>query len=153
MFWWSQMILEHSNKKHKGWLAIAKLKTTFIFHFSILTLSNAFLSINDRENKSGCGFSFAMASKLFIKKFKGPGPCKVTTCSVPSLIFIKLSHLWFNVIHLPSTWGMKRIIFNCTSYISNTERHYCAQIGQLFPLWKFLVALVHVHRSLSEPDK
>ena len=31
-------------------------------HFSILTLSNAFLSINNREMESESGFSFAMAS-------------------------------------------------------------------------------------------
>ena len=38
-------------------------KTTFTFHISILTLSNAFFSINKREMKSESGYSFAMASK------------------------------------------------------------------------------------------
>ena len=44
-----------------------KAETTFTFHFFILTLSSAFLSINNREMKSESGFSFAMASKPFIK--------------------------------------------------------------------------------------
>ena len=35
-------------------------KNTFTFHFSILTLSNTFVSINDREMKSESGFSLAM---------------------------------------------------------------------------------------------
>ena len=38
---------------------------TFTFHFSILTLSNAFLSIDNRELKSESGFSCAMASQPF----------------------------------------------------------------------------------------
>ena len=38
-------------------------KTTFTFQFSILTLSNAFLSINNREMKSESGFILAMASR------------------------------------------------------------------------------------------
>ena len=42
-----------------------KAETTFTFHFPILTLSSAFLSINNREMKSESGFSFAMASKPF----------------------------------------------------------------------------------------
>ena len=40
-------------------------KTTFTFQFSILTLSNAFLSINNREMKSESGFILAMASQPF----------------------------------------------------------------------------------------
>ena len=51
--------------KMKGLASYCKAETTFTFHFSCLTLSSAFLSINDREMKSESGFSFAMASKPF----------------------------------------------------------------------------------------
>ena len=44
----------------KGWLAIAKLKPFSLF---ISLLSNAFLSINNREMKSESGFSLAMDSQ------------------------------------------------------------------------------------------
>ena len=47
----------------KGLASYCKAETTFTFHFPILTLSSAFLSINNREMKSESGFSFAMASK------------------------------------------------------------------------------------------
>ena len=49
----------------KGLASYCKAETTFTFHFPILTLSSAFLSINNREMKSESGFSFAMASKPF----------------------------------------------------------------------------------------
>ena len=42
-------------------------ETTFTFHFSILTLSNAFLGIHNREMKKENGFSLAMASQPFQK--------------------------------------------------------------------------------------
>ena len=49
---------------YKGWLGIAELKPLSLY----LTLSNAFLSINNREiGESGSGFSLAMqwvASRL-----------------------------------------------------------------------------------------
>ena len=41
---------------YKGWLGIAELKPLSLY----LTLSNAFLSMNNREIKSGSGFSLAM---------------------------------------------------------------------------------------------
>ena len=49
----------------EGLASYCKAETTFTFHFPILTLSSAFLSINNREMKSESGFSFAMASKPF----------------------------------------------------------------------------------------
>ena len=49
----------------KGLASYCLAKTTFTFHSSILTLSNAFLSINNREGKSDSGFSLAMASQPF----------------------------------------------------------------------------------------
>ena len=49
----------------KGLASYCKAETTFTFHSSILTLSSAFLSINNREIKSESGFSFAMASQPF----------------------------------------------------------------------------------------
>ena len=49
----------------KGLASYRKAETTFTFHFSFLTLSNAFLSINNREMKIESGFSFAMASQPF----------------------------------------------------------------------------------------
>ena len=52
----------------KGLASYCKAETTFTFHFPILTLSSAFLSINNREMKSESGFSFAMASQPFWEK-------------------------------------------------------------------------------------
>ena len=49
----------------KGLASHCKAKTTFTFYFSILTLSNAFLGIDNREMKSDSGFSFAIASQPF----------------------------------------------------------------------------------------
>ena len=49
----------------QGLASYCKAETTFTFHFPILTLSSAFLSINNREMKSESGFSFAMASQPF----------------------------------------------------------------------------------------
>ena len=51
----------------KGPASYCKAETTFTFHSSILTLSAAFLSINNREMKSESGFSLAMASQPFEK--------------------------------------------------------------------------------------
>ena len=47
----------------KGLASYCKAETTFTFYFSILTLSNAFLGIDNREMKSENGFSFAIASQ------------------------------------------------------------------------------------------
>ena len=47
---------------YKGWLGIAELKPLSLY----LTLSNAFLSINNREMKSESGFSLAMGSQPFV---------------------------------------------------------------------------------------
>ena len=47
----------------KGLASYCKAETTFTFYFTILPLSRAFLSINNREMKSESGFSFAMASQ------------------------------------------------------------------------------------------
>ena len=57
--------MKHKSALHfwKGLDSYCKAKTTFTFHFSILTLPNTFLSNNNREMKSESGFSFAMASK------------------------------------------------------------------------------------------
>ena len=49
----------------KGLATYRKAKITFTFHFSMLTLSHAFLGINKREMKNESGFSLAMASQLF----------------------------------------------------------------------------------------
>ena len=49
----------------KGLASYCKAETTFTFYFSILTLSNAFLGIDNREMKSESGFSFAIASQPF----------------------------------------------------------------------------------------
>ena len=49
----------------KGLASYCKAETTFTFHFSILTLSNAFLGIDNREMKNESGFSFAIASQPF----------------------------------------------------------------------------------------
>ena len=50
----------------KGLASYCQAKTTLTFHFYILTLSNAFLSIKDREMKSESGFSLVMASQPFV---------------------------------------------------------------------------------------
>ena len=49
----------------QGLASYCKAETTFTFYFSILTLSSAFLSIDNIEMKSESGFSFAMASQPF----------------------------------------------------------------------------------------
>ena len=49
----------------QGLAGYCKAETTFTFYFSILTLSSAFLSIDNIEMKSESGFSFAMASQPF----------------------------------------------------------------------------------------
>ena len=54
----------------KGLASYCKAETTFTFHFSMLTLQNAFLSIDNREIKSDSGFSFAMASQPFEEALK-----------------------------------------------------------------------------------
>ena len=57
----------------KGLASYCKAETTFTFHFSILTLSNASLGINYREIKSESGVSFAIASQPFeciLKRWK-----------------------------------------------------------------------------------
>ena len=55
--------VEDSAKDLQGLASYHKAETTFTFHFSFLTLSNAFFSINNREVKSESGFSIAMASQ------------------------------------------------------------------------------------------
>ena len=55
----------YENAKTKGLASYCKAETTFTFYFTILPLSRAFLSINNREMKSESGFSFAMASQPF----------------------------------------------------------------------------------------
>ena len=47
----------------QGLASYCKAETTFTFHFSILTLTNAFLGIGNREMKSKNGFSFAISSQ------------------------------------------------------------------------------------------
>ena len=51
--------------KIEGLASYCKAETTFTVYFTILQLSRAFLSINNREMKSESGFSFAMASQPF----------------------------------------------------------------------------------------
>ena len=51
--------------KWKGLASYCKAETTFTFYFTILPLSRAFLSIDNREMKSESGFSFVMASQPF----------------------------------------------------------------------------------------
>ena len=59
LFWGLRIIFASS----KGLASYCKADTTFTFHFSILTLSNASLGINNREIKSESGISFAIASQ------------------------------------------------------------------------------------------
>ena len=54
---------ENTSLHSKGLVSYCKAETTFTFHFSILTLSNASLGINNREIKSESGISFAIASQ------------------------------------------------------------------------------------------
>ena len=49
----------------KGLASYCKAETTFTFYLSILTLSNSFVGIDNREMKSESGFSFAIASQPF----------------------------------------------------------------------------------------
>ena len=54
-----------SQSQRAGGLLLTE--TTFTFYISILTLSKAFLSINNREMKSESGFRLAMASQPFTR--------------------------------------------------------------------------------------
>ena len=56
---------EEKERLAKGLASYCKAETTFTFYLSILTLSNAFLGIDNREMKSESGFSFAIASQPF----------------------------------------------------------------------------------------
>ena len=58
-----KIILHIQYQNLKGLASYCKAETTFTFYFSILTLSNAFLGIDNREMKSESGFSFALASQ------------------------------------------------------------------------------------------
>ena len=62
----------------KGLASYCKAETTFTFYFSILTLSNALLGINNREIKSESGISFAIANQPFSKPFRFQGQRGVT---------------------------------------------------------------------------
>ena len=53
----------------KGLASYCKAETTFTFHFSILTLSNAFLGIDNGEMESESGFSFAIDSQPFCLQY------------------------------------------------------------------------------------
>ena len=55
----------HTLPPLQGLASYCKAETTFTFYFSISTLSNAFLGIDNREMKSESGFSFAIASQPF----------------------------------------------------------------------------------------
>ena len=59
----------HHHHYPQGLASYSKAGTTFTFHFSILTLSNASLGINNRDIKSESGISFAIASQPFIRHF------------------------------------------------------------------------------------
>ena len=54
---------DQQTKTFKGLASNRLAETTFTFHFSILTLSNTFLSVNNKEMKSESGFSLAMTSQ------------------------------------------------------------------------------------------
>ena len=60
-----RLIMVNICKSMKGLASYCRAETAFTFYFSILTLSSAFLSINNIEMKSESGFSFAMASQPF----------------------------------------------------------------------------------------
>ena len=94
----------------KGLASYRKAETTFTFHFSFLTLSNAFLSINNREMKSESGFSFAMASKPFhftTHRHHHPSNLHPTSSLKNFLSFMKGSssptRLTYNCAYLRST--------------------------------------------------
>ena len=58
-------LLETLKNKSKGLASYCKAETTFTFHLSNLTLSNASLGINNREIKNESGISFPIASQPF----------------------------------------------------------------------------------------
>ena len=96
--------------KSKGLASYSKAETTFTFHFPILTLSSAFLSINNREMKSESGFSFAMASKPFhftTHRHHHPSNLHPTSSLKNFLSFMKGSsnptRLTYNCAYLRST--------------------------------------------------
>ena len=79
----------------KGLASYFKAETTFTFHFSILTLSNAFLSINNREMKSESGFSLAFvyiggctATEVFLLFIAAPGTLQAILSSLQCFFLI-----------------------------------------------------------------
>ena len=63
VFWVTNISIPPHRSAAKGLASYCKAETTFTFHFSILTLSNASLGINNREIKSESGISFVIASQ------------------------------------------------------------------------------------------
>ena len=70
-----------NTRESKGLASYCKAETTFTFHFSILTLSNAFLGIDNREMKSESGFSFAIASQPLAELYCY-ALCYISLCKV-----------------------------------------------------------------------
>ena len=77
----------------KGLASYCKAETTFTFHFSILTLSNAFLGIDNREMKSESGFSFAIASQPLVYMDFYCGAKGHSFCRFYKLVTSHYSHL------------------------------------------------------------
>ena len=84
----------HHNSK--GLASYCKAETTFTFYFPILTLSNAFLGIDNREMKSESGFSFAVASQ----------PLESSYTNQPKLIFQDI-FIYLLVEYFFSFWSWK----------------------------------------------
>ena len=112
--WWGTNVkkTQQVRVRSKRLASYCKADTTFTFHFPILTLSSAILSINNREIKSESGFSFAMASKPFWARFKLLHGVKCFALCVKQFFLFQLENTWLNFLSWQisgTQWGFNHI--------------------------------------------
>ena len=116
-------LLCHPNAQEvclKGLASYCKAETTFTFYFSILTMSNAFLGIDNREMKSESGFSFAIASQPLCTAHWHQN--KHFCSSLLWICQLRCKKLWDNTTiqshplqdHLPCSWYRDDLFQSCS---------------------------------------
>ena len=107
----------------KGLASYCKAETTFTFYFSILTLTNAFLGIDNREMKSESCFSFAIASQPLKAIVIFLSQAQRHQCQLMCSAFQKYNFLTIYVTILPSQ-------ANCVTW--QTDRREFGEINSFF---------------------
>ena len=115
--------LDYQSLYFQGLASYCKAETTFTFHFSILTLWNAFLSIDNREKKVNVVLALQWLASLF-DIFPG-AQCWSWKGSFITLLFINL--FAFMLSHL-----LERMVLWCVQ--SNCYWRY-ARRTLVFMLW------------------